>query len=99
MIISENVLDELVLSAGSTRTQKANNYVEEGNVNITKVVYENKENFAIRSKVREHGEIYNVYFQVSDGEILDLSCTCEDYDSHYGTCKHILATALEFEKN
>ena len=99
MIISENVLDELVLSAGSTRTQKANNYVEDGNVNITKVVYENKENFAIRSKVREHGEIYNVYLQVSDGEILDLSCTCEDYHTHYGTCKHILATALEFEKN
>ena len=99
MIINEGILDELYLSAGSTRAGKASDYVSQGKVNIKKVIYEDEDNFEIRSQVRGHGEIYNVYIQVEEGEIEDVSCTCEDYYSHYGTCKHILATAIEFNQN
>ena len=99
MIINEGILDELYLSAGSTRAGKASDYVRQGKVNIKKVIYEDEDNFEIRSQVRGHGEIYNVYIQVEEGEIEDVSCTCEDYYSHYGTCKHILATAIEFNQN
>ena len=99
MIINQGILDELYLSAGNTRTEKAENYAKQGKVNIKKVIYENENNFEIRSNVRGHGEIYNIYIQVENGEIDDISCTCEDYHSHYGTCKHILATAIEFNQN
>ena len=99
MIINQGILDELYLSAGSTRAEKAESYVSKGNVNIKKVIYDNENNFEIKSNVRGHGEIYNVYIKVENGEIEDVSCTCEDYYSHLGTCKHILATAIEFNQN
>ena len=99
MIINEEILDELYISAGSTRAGKAENYVEQGKVNITKVIYNDEDNFELHSKVKGHDEIYDVYMQIEDGEILDINCTCEDYYSHYGTCKHILATAIEFNQN
>ena len=82
MIINEGILDELYLSAGNERAQKAESYVAQHNVNIKKVVYENENNFEIRSKVRGHGEIYDVYVQVEKGEIENINCTCEDYYSH-----------------
>ena len=99
MIINQEILDELYLSAGSTRAEKAEKYVNSGNVNIKKVIYKNEKNFEIRSKVIGHGETYNVYIHVENDEIEDVSCTCEDYYSHFGTCKHILATAIEFNQN
>ena len=99
MIVNPNILNELRISAGQARQEKAEEYVMQKRINIKKVIYENSNNFEIRSKVKGHGEIYDVYMQVVQGEIEDVSCTCEDYYSHYGTCKHILATLLEFDSN
>ncbi len=99
MIVNPIILNELRISAGQARQEKAENYVLQKRINIKKVIYENSNNFEIRSKVKGHGEIYDVYMQVVQGEIEDVSCTCEDYYSHYGTCKHILATLLEFDSN
>lgn len=83
MIINEGILDELYLSAGDARTQKAEDYASEGKVNIKKVIYEDQNNFEIRSKVRENENIYDVYIQIVNGEIENLSCTCEDYHSYF----------------
>ena len=99
MIINEEILEDLRLSAGPTRNEKAENYVKAGKVNIKKVIYDDEGNFEIRSKVKGSGEIYDVYIKAQDGEIEDLSCTCQDYYNYYGTCKHILATAIEFNNN
>lgn len=99
MIVNPEILRELCNSAGSSRETRAKDYVMQKKVNIKKVIYEDSNNFEIRSKVKGHGDIYDVYIQVVEGEIENVSCTCEDYDSHYGTCKHILATLLEFNNN
>ncbi len=99
MIVNPSILNELRISAGQARQEKAENYVLQKRINIKKVIYENDKNFEIRSKVKGHGEIYDVHMQVVEGEIEALSCTCEDYYTHYGTCKHILATLLEFSRN
>ncbi len=99
MIVNENVLNELYESAGESRKERALSYVEQKRINIKKVIYEDEDNFEIRAKVRGNGEIYDVYIQVANGEVEDVSCTCEDYNSRYGTCKHILAAILEFNSN
>lgn len=99
MIVNIGVLNELRNSAGNTREQRAEDYVRNKRVNIKKVIYEDTNNFEIRSKVRGNGDSYNVHIQVIKGEIEDISCDCEDYYSHYGTCKHILASILEFNNN
>lgn len=99
MIVNPEVVDELRHLAGSSREQKAKDYVIQKRVNIKKVIYEDSNNFEIRSKVKGNRDSYDIYIQVKKGEIEDVSCNCEDYYSHYGTCKHILATMLEFEQN
>ena len=98
MIVNPEILKELRTSAGNSREEKAEEYVDDKKVKITKVIYENKNNFEIRSKVRGK-EVYDVHIKVEKGEIEDVSCNCEDYYKNYGTCKHILATAIEFSNN
>lgn len=99
MIIDLSILEELYTSAGRIRKEKAEEYVEEKRVNITKVLYNNPNHFEVRSKVKGYNDSYDVYIQVVQGKIENVSCNCKDYFSHYGTCKHILATAIEFNQN
>lgn len=99
MIVDLSVLDELYTSAGKVREEKAEEYVKEKRVNITKVIYDNPNHFEVHSKVKGYSDSYDVYIQVVQGEIENVSCNCKDYFSHYGTCKHILATAIEFNQN
>ena len=99
MIVKPEILEELYIDAGTDRMQRARDYVSAKKVNISKVTYEDNSNFEIRSKVTGHGDVYDVYIKVEDGEIEDVSCDCPDYYEHYGTCKHILATMIEFNQN
>lgn len=99
MIIDENLLYELTNDAGMARAQKAENYVKTKKVNITKVIYDDVNNFELKSKVRGSGDIYNVYIKVLNDEIEDVTCNCPDYETHFGTCKHILASLMEFANN
>ena len=99
MIISNDILEELKESAGESRNEKASNIVKNNKVKITKVTYENKNNFSVHAKVKGNLDDYDTYIEAKSGEIENLSCTCPDYESTYGTCKHILATALEFDEN
>ena len=99
MIINNVILDELRFSAGDKREQKANEIKNNNKVSIEKINYENPNNFSLHAKVEGVNDNYYTYLEVRNGEIEDLSCTCPDYESTYGTCKHILATALELDSN
>ncbi|MFR2534052.1 MAG: SNF2 helicase associated domain-containing protein [Clostridia bacterium] len=99
MIIESNLLEELYQDAGNVEKEKAQKYMEEKRVNITKVVYEDSRNFEIHAKVRGDEDTYEVYIQVRQGEIENVSCTCPDYRNHYAACKHVLATLMEFSEN
>ena len=99
MLIDEEVLDELYESAGADREARARRYVDEKRVKMGKITYENKGNFELRSNVEGNNSIYAVHIHIKDYEIEDVSCECPDYETHYGACKHILATMMEFERN
>ncbi len=98
MIISSKILDELKNSSTDSRVKKANEIASSGKVAITKCNYENPEEFSIHSVVDGNHGNYNTYIEVQNGEISNVTCTCPDYESTYGTCKHILATAIDFAK-
>ncbi len=99
MVIDARILDELKNSANSEDLEKSKNLLRKQAITITKVTYTNGDNFSIHSDVSgKHGD-YDTYLSVKDGEIDDLRCTCPDYESTYGICRHILATALEFNNN
>ena len=84
---------------GPARMMRAKDYQRKGRVNITKVNYKNADNFEIHSIVNGNYDDYEVYISVEDGEIDDVTCECEDYASYYGSCKHIVATMMEFCKS
>ena len=98
MLVNENVIEQLCMDAGNARTQKARKYQMLGNVSITKVEYENENNFEIHAKVFGT-EQYDTYVEVKNGEVEEISCDCPDYYNTYGVCKHSLASVLEFNQN
>ena len=99
MIVDPVILEELYEEAGTDRKQRAQRYVNQKKVSIRKVIYEDASNFELKAIVQGNTDDYNVYIQVQEGEIEDLSCDCPDYQGRYAACKHIIATAIEFAKN
>ena len=98
-MVNPELLQDLCYDAGTTRKEKAMEYVAKKRVNITKVIYEDKNNFEIRSKVKGNNDNYDVYIKVQNNELEDLRCGCPDYQKNYAACKHIVATMVEFDKN
>lgn len=99
MLVSSDVLEDLYNSAGLERKQKALDYKLKRKVHITKVTYENSRNLELRSMVKEDSTNYHVYIRIANNELENLTCECQDYRNHYGACKHIVATMMEFTSN
>lgn len=98
MFINPTVTKELYKEAGEKRYQKAEQYVKERRVTITNICYEDGNNFTISALVKGNEE-YSVYVQVVNAEINDVTCNCEDYQTHYAACKHVISTILEVDGN
>lgn len=98
-MVNPELLEDLCFDAGTTRKEKAMEYVAKKRVNITKVIYEDGNNFELRSKVKGNNDEYDVYIKVQNNEFEDLKCNCEDYHKNYAACKHIVATMVEFDNN
>ena len=94
MKINSNILEEIYSSAGDKRLQKGRAYEVAGRVNIKNIYYDDEYNFHIEGQVKGEYGNYNTNILVEDGEIQDVSCQCDDYYSHYGVCKHIVATIM-----
>ena len=99
MLVNNEVLKDLYNSAGLERRQKALDYKLKRKVHITKVTYENSENLEIHSVVKGRNGNYHVYIRIANNELDDVTCECKDYQNHYGACKHIVATMMEFTSN
>ena len=99
MLVNNEVLKDLYNSAGLARRQKALDYKLKRKVHITKVTYENSENLEIHSVVKGKNGNYHVYIRIANNELDNVTCECQDYQNHYGACKHIVATMMEFTSN
>ena len=98
MLIDNEIIDELYYDAGNERVQKARLYVKTGRVEIEKINYNDKNNFELTGSVSGQ-EKYRTHISVESGEIIDVTCECQDYQKRYAACKHIVATMMEFESN
>ena len=98
-MVNPELLEDLCYDAGTTRKEKAMEYVAKKRVNITKVIYEDNKNFEIKSRVKGDNDSYDVYIKVQNNELEDLKCDCADYQKNYAACKHIVATMVEFDNN
>ncbi len=95
MLISKNIIDSLYEDAGERRVQRAKEYKDFERAKILNVEYENPFNLEIMGLVHG-GENYRTYINIKEGEVQDISCSCQDYQTHYGVCKHTLATLMVF---
>lgn len=99
MFINQTVAKELYEDAGGTRLEKAKAYVKQRRVRIEHIDYDDMNNFSVESLVDGSYDEYRVHVSLRNGELDRLTCECEDYKSHYGACKHIIATVLEIDGN
>ena len=98
MLVDDEIIEELYYDAGNERVQKARLYVKTQRVEIEKINYNDENNFDITGNVTGQ-DIYRTHISVEDGEIIDVTCECPDYQSRYAACKHIVATMMEFATN
>ena len=98
MLVNKEIENELYHDAGETRVQKARLYVRTGRTKIEKINYNDENNFEITGKVTGQ-EIYRTHVYIEEGEVVDVTCECEDYQNRYAACKHIVATMMEFATN
>ena len=98
MLVNKEIEEELYHDAGDTRVQKARLYVRTGRTKIEKINYNDENNFEITGKVTGQ-EIYRTHVYIEEGEVVDVTCECEDYQNRYAACKHIVATMMEFATN
>ena len=98
MLVDDEIIEELYYDAGNERVQKARLYVKTQRVEIEKINYNDKDNFDITGNVTGQ-DIYRTHISVEDGEIIDVTCECPDYQSRYAACKHVVATMMEFVTN
>lgn len=99
MFINQTVAKELYEDAGESRLTRAKTYVKQKRVSIEHIDYDDMNNFSVESLVDGNYDEYKVHVSLRNGELDRLSCECEDYKSHYGACKHIIATMLEIDGN
>lgn len=99
MFINQTVAKELYGDAGVARLEKAKVYVKQRRVSIEHVDYDDMNNFSVESLVDGNYNKYKIHVSLRNGELDRLTCECEDYKTHYGACKHIIATILEIDGN
>ena len=98
MLVNDEIVEEMFYDAGNERVSKARLYVKTGKVAITKINYNDINNFELTGDVVGQ-EIYRTHISVEDGEIVDVTCDCKDYQRRYAACKHVVATMMEFYNN
>ncbi len=95
MLVNKNIIDNLCHDAGELKTKEANIYQSQKQVKIIDYIYQNALNFEIKAEIYAE-ERYETYLSIARGEVKDITCTCKDYHTNYGVCKHTLATIMEF---
>ena len=80
MLINREIIEELYEDAGIGRRIRAEDYIKQKRVTLTKVTYQDSDNFSLHALVKGHGDDYKTYISVENGEIQDVSCECMDYE-------------------
>ncbi len=97
--IKEGIYNDLIKQFDEDLIKSSDKLVKDKKVHINKVFFDNSENFEIRAVVTDDNSKYNTYVKVLEGEIENLSCTCDKYKENYCACIHIISTVKEFFNN
>lgn len=95
MLVNDSILKELKTYVTDQTIEKAEELHENKKVLIKRINFENDNNYTVTAEVEGRLGLYQTKIEVKNAELNNVNCTCPDYESTYGTCKHILATAYE----
>ena len=95
-ILNNKIYNELIEQLNKKEIEKANDLVNKNEINIVKTYIDDINNFEVRAIVNNNEKKYNTYIKVSENEIENLSCTCDEYKENYCACLHIIATMKKF---
>ena len=98
-ILNNKIYNELIEQLSKENIEKSEEIVKNNNVNIVKTYIDDINNFEVRAIVNNDDKKYNTYIKVSENEIENLSCTCDEYKENYCACFHIIATMEKFIKD
>ena len=100
-VLYNKIYEDLISQANDETVKEADKIVENHKVNITRVTYDDKENFEIHATIKniDENNKYSVYIKVAEGEVENLSCICDEYKTSYCACKHIISALKEFISN
>ena len=106
-IIDKQIYEDLISQVDAKKLDLASKLMQNKAIEINKITYDNKQNFEVHSIVKDEKnddgiivkQKHKVYIKVAEGEIENLSCTCDDYKENYCACEHIIATVKEFASN
>ena len=88
-IIDKQIYEDLISQVDAKKLDLASKLMQNKAIEINKITYDNKQNFEVHSIVKDEKnddgiivkQKHKVYIKVAEGEIENLSCTCDDYNS------------------
>ena len=89
-------MNDLCNNISEEKRCSANKYIEKNNIKITKATYDNNKNFEIHAKANGHRDTHDIFIKALKNELVNVQCTCKEYQSSYESCNHIVATMLKF---
>lgn len=95
MVVNDKIKEEIYHSSNEEMYQAALEYYKKGKVKLEKVFYDNPNELETKGKVFGKKGTYFTKLSIHQGEIENIECTCQDYFSNYGICRHSLATLIE----
>ena len=96
MLVNNEIIDDLCNNIAEEKIKNANLCIENDDIKIIKAVYDDSKNFELHAKANGHKNTHDIFIKVLKGEIIDLKCTCKEYESTYSACSHIIATMIKF---
>ena len=96
MLVSKDIMNDLCNNISEEKRCSANKYIEKNNIKITKATYDNNKNFEIHAKANGHRDTHDIFIKALKNELVNVQCTCKEYQSSYESCNHIVATMLKF---
>lgn len=96
MLVSKEVIEDLYSNVDNEKKLDTESIVDKNKIKIIKAIYDDNKNFELHAKAKGHRDTHDVFIKVLKNEIVDVKCTCKEYQSTYSSCSHILATMTKF---
>ena len=96
MLVSKEVIEDLYNNVDNEKKMATENILDKNKIKIIKAIYDDNKNFELHAKAKGHRDTHDVFIKVLKNEIVDVKCTCKEYQSTYSACSHILATMTKF---